>query len=246
MLYAAPPPGGDRIQIANQITDGNKKGSIFEKPLARDGQEAVEIVNIFKSAGIPLYVAYYRRHLPYVIYVKSFLEKTGSDKEELQIVTGVCITLHQARHLDSNKHACHLDKNVSGWGLLLDVGSHMIDLMDYLVGPLESVVGHASAVSPLASNSKVEDSVVGCWTHRMPDGRAVPGSCSFNFACGGEQIDRLEIIGTAGSLSFTCFQKSGKLTIQSKIGRKGLSKSNQCSFPFCSSGCERQAGSKER
>ena len=205
LLYVATPPGGDRVKIAQQITKAGKP-ALFEKPLARDAREAAEIVQLFKTAHVPLYVAYYRRHLPFVHYIKSIIENTDENNNNLPSigdVSGVYITLFQDRHLHTRQHPWHLNKQISGGGKLLDVGSHMLDLVDFLIGPMRNVVGYASQ-SGFSNSSDVEDLVVGCWKHVLKN-RIVPGTCRFNFCSGGPEIDEIQILGTKGRISFPCF-----------------------------------------
>mmetsp|Transcript_34784 Transcript_34784/g.75429 ORF Transcript_34784/g.75429 Transcript_34784/m.75429 type:complete len:410 (+) Transcript_34784:176-1405(+) len=213
-VYVATPPGGDRAEIARMVARAEKP-CYMEKPLGRDGKEAKEIASIFQQAGVPLYVAYYRRCMPKFVAAKRAL-----DENRIGSITGVSVTLHQSRHMQKDKTHWHYNKTMSGGGLFMDVGCHMLDLVDYMVGPIMK----ASGISFLSVNDQtVEDNVRGFWQHTCAvpsrnatctttpdDGRrqelnAVGGSCVFNFSSGGPRRDEIEIVGTAGSLIFSCF-----------------------------------------
>ena len=76
-----------------------------------------------------------------------------------------------------------------------------------LVGPIENPTGRAFLS---INDQKVEDNVRGFWDHTLidPDSgacRRIGGSCVFNFTSGGPRRDELEIVGTLGSLTISCF-----------------------------------------
>lgn len=62
-----------------------------------------------------------------------------------------------------------VDAKVGGGGLFLDLGSHMLDLVDWLLGPLQGVKGLAARLQPqgreeagagvVPSSAEVEDNV---------------------------------------------------------------------------------------
>src|SRR5690606_37273848 len=85
----------------------------------------------------------------------------------------------------------------AGGGLLLDVGSHTLDLLDFFFGPLADVSGQAAH---LHSAAAVEDSVA--MVFRTPAG--VPGAASWNFSSHVRE-DVLELTGTDGRISASIF-----------------------------------------
>jgi 1,5-anhydro-D-fructose reductase (1,5-anhydro-D-mannitol-forming) len=214
-IYVSTPPGGNRVQIAQDIVKAGKP-AYFEKPLARDAKEAQQIVNLFNEAKLPLYVAFYRRYMPKFRNVKENI----LNQNKIGHVTSVRLTLHQSDHLHGQTHRWHYDREVSGGGKFMDVGCHMLDLVDYFIGPLENVQGVALRNCFNNNNDDndndenaflVEDSVHGIWTHSIQgsDGddkiNKISGSCSFNFSSGGANVDEILITGTKGTITMSCF-----------------------------------------
>ena len=98
----------------------------------------------------------------------------------------------------------HFSKEESGGGLILDLGSHILDLLDYLLGPLTAVSGSAARTNPLSpGGAAIEDVVVGSWLHKT-DSRVIPGSCSFNFASS-YNMDEITIVGADQTIRFSAF-----------------------------------------
>jgi predicted dehydrogenase len=90
-----------------------------------------------------------------------------------------------------------IDAASAGGGHFLDVGSHALDLLDYLVGPLSGVAGHAAN---LASSYAVEDAV--SLTFRAANG--APGTMACNFASA-TRDDTVRLTGTDGEVTFAVF-----------------------------------------
>src|SRR5579864_4848096 len=60
-VYVATPPGS-HLEYTLAVASAGKPAYI-EKPMARNHQECDQMVQAFRSAGLPLFVAYYRRAL---------------------------------------------------------------------------------------------------------------------------------------------------------------------------------------
>jgi predicted dehydrogenase len=90
-----------------------------------------------------------------------------------------------------------MEATQAGAGLFLDVGSHTLDIFDYLLGPLQNCAGMAAN---LASPYAVEDSVV--LQFQTPSGAL--GTGAWNFASPVSE-DLIEITGTKARLSMSTF-----------------------------------------
>ena len=67
-VYIATPPGLHFKQAIKCCKA--KKPTYIEKPFARNYEEALQITKMFEDAGVPLYVAHYRRALPKFLKIK--------------------------------------------------------------------------------------------------------------------------------------------------------------------------------
>jgi predicted dehydrogenase len=149
-VYIATPPGTHREYTLRVCAAG--KPAYVEKPMARNATECDEMVAAFAAAKLPLFVAYYRRAQPRFLKVKEILE------------SGVMgpITSMDYYYYDRRTHMqpgdtvpWRLEAAAAGGGLLLDVGSHVLDLCDFFFGPL--TVGQSRATQLPAAPYAVED-----------------------------------------------------------------------------------------
>src|SRR6478672_8915623 len=74
-VYIATPPGAHKEYTIKAAKAG--KIVYVEKPMARNVVECQEMIAACKEAGVPLYVAYYRRAQPRVLKIKELLEKNA-------------------------------------------------------------------------------------------------------------------------------------------------------------------------
>lgn len=187
-VYIATPPGSHRDYALRVASAG--KPCYVEKPMARNARECREMIDAFDAAGVPLYVGYYRRMLPRFVQVREMLQAG-----KLGTITGV--NYRNSRPFKPGPtDAWRMSAAESGGGNFLDVGSHLLDLVDHLIGPLAGACGHAAGYS----EHLVEDCVT--VSAQLP-GRAI-FSGHWNFAsCTNE--DRLEITGTRGRVAMSCF-----------------------------------------
>lgn len=187
-IYIATPPDS-HADYAVQVAAAGKPAYV-EKPMARNSAECDRMVDAFARAKLPLYVAYYRRRLPRFVKAGELI-KSGA----LGCVTGISYRLAAPHHRASD--SWRVDAKLAGGGHFLDVGSHALDLIDYLLGPLTDVAGVASN---LASPYAVEDTV--SLNFRAPGG--VPGAMHCNFASA-VRDDTMRISGTEGEITFSVF-----------------------------------------
>ena len=146
-VYVATPPDS-HADYALQVAAAGKPAYV-EKPMARHTPECDWMIEAFARAGLPLFVAYYRRRLPRFLEVEKLLREGALGK-----LTGVRYVASAPRHRDDA--GWRLDPAVAGGGHFLDVGSHVLDLLDYLLGPLTEVAGMADN---LGGSCAVEDVV---------------------------------------------------------------------------------------
>lgn len=192
IVYIATPPGTHAAYALRVCKAG--KPAYVEKPMARNATECESMLSAFREAGLPLFIAYYRRCLPRFLQVRDWLVE-GS----IGALTHINYRFTSPCQKASDPAALpwRMDAEQSGGGLFLDLGSHTLDIFDYLFGPLGHVNGDAAN---LAKSSAVEDVVT--MQFRVPCGAL--GSASWNFA-GPCREDIIEISGTRGRITLTCF-----------------------------------------
>src|SRR5262245_23496535 len=70
-VYIATPPSS-HCELALAAAAA-RKPCLVEKPMALDAAECTRMVDAFEAAGVPLWVAYYRRALPRYLLVRDLL-----------------------------------------------------------------------------------------------------------------------------------------------------------------------------
>jgi len=197
-VYVATPPDTHASYAIAAMRAG--KPVYVEKPMARNYHECQEMIKVSEETGMPLFVAYYRRTLPAFLKVKEIIENG---------IIGKPLTVNVRLHKSSGendsfreKQTWHTNPEIAGAGHFYDLASHQFDYLDFLFGPVIKV--HGIAINQ-AGYYKAEDTVTG--TFQFGNGVIGSGSWCFVVAKGCEE-DIIEINGTTGKLSFSCFQHS--------------------------------------
>ena len=190
-VYIATPPGS-HLEYALRVCAAGKPCYV-EKPMARNHSEGQRMVQAFREANLPLFVAFYRRGLPRFRKARELVEAGV-----LGTVSAVNYRYCGSSHKRTNPADLpwRLIASDSGGGLFMDLGCHTLDILDFILGPLEHVRGDAAN---LASPYEVEDSV----TITFRAGGAL-GCASWNFASDARE-DVIEITGTEGRIVMSCF-----------------------------------------
>lgn len=191
-IYIATPPGS-HLELAQLVARAGKPCYV-EKPMARHAPECDAMIAALAHANQKLFVAYYRRALPRFLKMRELL-----DSGVLGQITGVSYRMATSTpaNADPAKNAWRVAAENSGGGLLLDVGSHLLDFLDFCFGPLEDLHGRAAR---LATTGEIEDTVA--MTFRTS--RGIVGTASWNFSSHVKE-DLLEFTGTAGRASIVFF-----------------------------------------
>lgn len=153
-VYIATPP--DTHGLYTEAVAAAGKPVYVEKPMARTFAECESMIFACASAQVPLFVAYYRRCLPHFVQVKRWLEDAA-----IGDIYAVQLSLSSPAPNDLKAaQAWRFDPEIAGGGLLFDLGSHQLDLLDHLLGPIKEVQGRAEN---LAGHYAVEDTVSAWW-----------------------------------------------------------------------------------
>lgn len=195
-IYIATPPSSHATFAILSMRAG--KPVYVEKPMAASYDDCTRINRVSEQTGVPCYVAYYRRYLPYFKKVKEIIRnKTIGDIMNVQVRFSC-----PPRNLDYSVTASlpwRLQPDIAGGGYFYDLAPHQLDLLQDLFGVIIEAEGMCANRAGLYS---AEDSVSACF--RFENG--LPGSGSWCFV-GHEsaQEDRIEVIGDKGMLCFSVF-----------------------------------------
>jgi predicted dehydrogenase len=186
-VYVATPPDSHR-EYAVRVAQAGKPVYV-EKPMARTALECEEMISACDEAGVGLFVAYYRRAMPRFATVKELL-----DSGRIGELRSVSIRNERP---PQHEEGWRVQPQISGGGHFVDLGSHILDLLDWLLGP----VTHAAGVATnRGGRYTAEDLVTGVFSF----GSGVAGVGLWNYDSSHYQ-DQIEIGGTAGTLCFSCF-----------------------------------------
>lgn len=192
-VYIATPPSS-HCPVALEVARAGKP-CLVEKPMALNHAECLQMVSAFRQAQAPLWVAYYRRALPRFLLIRGLLNegRIGQPTSAHVQLTAPLTTGEAAK-------GWHFDPAIAGGGLIFDVGSHCVDLLDFFLGPIVSV----SAFSTNTGGAYgVED--VTAATFEFRSGALATGSFNFNAF---EKSDRLTLTGSQGELTTPVFSDS--------------------------------------
>jgi len=194
-VYIATPPSSHATFAIMAMKAG--KPVYIEKPMAVTYEECCRINRISQETGIPCFVAYYRRYLPYFKKVKSLI-----DNGVIGNVINIQIRFAQPpRNLDHNKSQLpwRVQPAIAGGGYFYDLAPHQIDLLQEMFGFILEASGYKSNRGGLYP---AEDTISACF--QFDNGLVGSGSWCF-VADDSARTDRIELIGDKGSLSFSVF-----------------------------------------
>ncbi|WP_298646866.1 Gfo/Idh/MocA family oxidoreductase [uncultured Proteiniphilum sp.] len=197
-VYVATPPGS-HVEYAVAAMKAGKPVYV-EKPMAASYEECLQINRLSEETGVPCFVAYYRRTLPYFLRVKQLIDEgLLGDISTVQI--RFAIPPYEEDYNGKNL-PWRVKKEIAGAGYFYDLASHQLDLLDYLFGEITDVCGFTHNVAGLYD---VEDSVTAAF--RFKSGVAGSGSWSF-VAPVNTRTDLIDISGTKGRLTCATFDFS--------------------------------------
>ncbi|MEW5957621.1 MAG: Gfo/Idh/MocA family oxidoreductase [Chloroflexota bacterium] len=192
-VYVATPPSSHKEYTLLAARAG--KPVYVEKPMALNFAECREMLDACRQAGAPLLVAYYRRALPRFLKVKDLL-----DSQAIGDVRAVSVTLHWPLHADEFDRTnlpWRVRPELAGGGRFVDLASHTLDFLDYVLGPICDVQGFATNQAGLYP---AEDLVTGAFVFES----GVQGVGTWCFTAFAE-ADVTEIVGAKGKISFSSF-----------------------------------------
>lgn len=194
-IYVATPPSSHPIYAIMSMMAG--KPVYVEKPLAASYDDCARINRVSRETGVPCFVAYYRRYLPYFLKVKELLNSNVIGEVQNVQIRYSCPP--RPEDLDKNALPWRVQPEISGAGYFYDMAAHQFDFVQELFGVITHARGYSSNRGHLY---EAEDTVSGCFQFES----GLPGSGSWCFVGHqSHQEDRITILGSHGTLCFSVF-----------------------------------------
>ena len=197
-VYIATPPSSHPSYAIMSMMAG--KPVYIEKPLASSYDDCARINRVSRETGVPCFVAYYRRYLPYFIKVKEIIEnQTIGEIQNVQIRYS---TPPRKEDLNPSCLPWRVKPEIAGGGYFYDMAAHQLDFIQELFGVITHARGYSSNRGHLYD---AEDTISACFQFE----NGLPGSGSWCFVGHESHIeDRIEVLGTQGTLCFSVFSYS--------------------------------------
>ncbi|MDI9336930.1 MAG: Gfo/Idh/MocA family oxidoreductase [Alphaproteobacteria bacterium] len=173
-----------------------KKGIIMTKPLARNGSEALNILNMVEQAGI------FNGYLEDLCYTPKFLKALDSVKKGAigRVLWAKSRETHPGPHSD-----WFWDLQKAGGGCMLDLGCHCVEIARGFIGkdikPIEAMCWADTQVKPI----EAEDNAIGLVKYE--NGAIGQFETSWCFRGGLDLRD--EVMGTEGTVWINNFLRTG-------------------------------------
>lgn len=194
-IYVATPPSSHADYAIMAMEAG--KPVYVEKPMAATSADCLRMNQASALTGIPLYVAYYRRFLPYFQKVREWIHTGRLGK--LLFVQSVLHLPPRPEDLDPHNLPWRVKAEIAGAGYFYDLACHQIDLLDWFFGETAIVEGSAFNRAGLY---QAEDVVFA----RLGFKSGLPFTGSWSFATEGMHYkDLVTVYGTEATLEFSTF-----------------------------------------
>ncbi|WP_293473782.1 Gfo/Idh/MocA family protein [Prevotella sp.] len=198
-IYIATPPSSHATFAIMAMKAG--KPVYIEKPLAASYEDCARINRISELTGVPCFVAYYRRYLPYFQKVKQTIQ-SGAIGTPANVQIRFSVPPRDLDYKSNGSLPWRLQPDIAGGGYFYDLAPHQLDLIQDIFGVITRAHGYCSNMAKLY---KAEDTISACFYFE----NGLPGSGSWCFV--GHQSakeDRIEVIGEKGMLSFSVYNYS--------------------------------------
>ncbi len=194
-IYVATPPDSHKQYAIKALYAG--KPVYVEKPMAMSYKECLAIIKASEESGQKLFVAYYRRALPYFRKVKELLEEGAIGN----ILTVNVTYLRPPLKSDfiKEEQTWRVKKDIAGEGYFYDMAPHTLDILDFLLGEIEEAKGYTRNLGYLY---EVKDTISAI----MQFTSGITGTGQWCFVTSEKSItDTIRIVGTKGELNFNTF-----------------------------------------
>ncbi|MFI5419967.1 MAG: Gfo/Idh/MocA family protein, partial [Nitrososphaerales archaeon] len=139
-------PASLRLDLCRAAVEAGKT-IICEKPQARNAEEAYEMYKLVSKANLASMTGFTVRFSPAVMLAKELIDSGRLGRifnircSYLNIISGF------NGYLDPNfPFHWHFDRRIAGNGAISDLGSHVLDMVCYLLGDVTEVCGASNTV----------------------------------------------------------------------------------------------------
>ena len=169
-VYIATPPSSHATFAIMAMKAG--KPAYIEKPLAASYEDCLRVNRISELTGIPCFVAFYRRYMPYFERVKQIVFD-GEIGNVLTVQIRFAVPPRELDYRSGKELPWRLQPEVAGGGgYFYDLAAHQIDLLQYWFGPIVEAEGFCQNMAGLY---RVEDTFNACF--RFSNGLTGSASC---------------------------------------------------------------------
>ena len=222
-VYIATPPSSHAKYTALAAAAG--KPVYVEKPMAISFRECEEMMECCEKAGVPLFVAYYRRCLPNFLKVKELVDAGAVG--EIRMVQIELFQSIDPAIVRGGPQNWRVDPAIAGGGYFFDLASHQFDFLDYAFGTISKVQGLSgnqaglySAEDIVVANFAFENGIMGtgawCFTASEPAKR-----------------EQTTIVGSKGKIVFHYFTDSKvRLIREDKVEEFDFSMPKHIQYPL--------------
>ena len=209
-VYIATPPESHAGYAIRVLEAG--KPVYIEKPMALNYNECLKINETAARFGLPVFVAYYRRTLPGFLKIKNLI---GAGEIGKPRFANFQILNYPSEDEKAGKLPWRVIPSIAGAGHFFDLGSHQLDFLDFLFGPVQKV---SSLAVNQADYYSAEDFVSASFLFR--ENIVGTGLWSFS-ACREGNRDYFEIIGEKGMIKTSTFTYE-PIVLENSKGRQEL------------------------
>lgn len=193
-VYIATPPSTHHLYTLAAARAG--KPVYVEKPMALTAAQCDEMISACQAAGVPLFVAYYRRALERFLKARG-LVRSGAIGEPRFVE----VMLTQPLQISPGEQLpWRVRPEIAGGGIFVDLASHILDYLDYVLGPVKQAYGFARNQ---AGAYPAEDIVSAAFEFES----GVQGVGTWCFSSF-ESMDRISFVGSQGKVSLSAFDAS--------------------------------------
>ncbi len=194
-VYIATPPLYHKEYSIRALEAG--KPVYVEKPMAASYEDCLEMNLVAEKEKLPLFVAYYRRTLPYFLKIRELIESGKVGK--IRLVRVKLLQTARPEDYNTDKPPWRLMPEISGAGYFYDMACHQLDFLCYLFGEIKEIT---SMIRNFAGIYKPEDTVFA--NMAFESGILLHGTWSFT-APVQAKADFIEMIGEKGKITFSTF-----------------------------------------